>query len=75
MFRKLIAGIARYLDELDEVTRNGIPPPVQFTVRPHEKTEWGMMFAIVDPRGEIVGYDRKVPAEQRCAALNSGHKG
>lgn len=30
------------------------------------------MFAIVDPTGKIVGYDRKKLAEERCAAMNGG---
>lgn len=46
----------------------------RFTIRPHEETEWGTMFAIVDPDGKIIGYDRRVPAEQRCAALNRGRE-
>ena len=68
MFRRLFAGIAEYLDGIDEVARKAAHR--QFTIRPHEETEWGTMFAIVDPSGKVVGYDRKVPAEQRCAALN-----
>lgn len=45
-------------------------PVRKHTIRPHEETEWGTMFAIVDPSGQIVGYDRKKAAEERCAALN-----
>lgn len=41
-----------------------------YTVVEHEMTQWGMIFAIVDPNGKIVGYDREVPAKQRCATLN-----
>jgi hypothetical protein len=43
----------------------------RYAVRPHEKTEWGQMFAIVDLDGRIVGLDRWKPANERCAALNS----
>jgi hypothetical protein len=41
-----------------------------YRVVPHEETEWGTLFAIVGPWGKIYGYDRFVPATQRCAALN-----
>lgn len=41
------------------------------TIRPHEETEWGTMFTIVDPSGKVVGYDRKKAAQERCAALNA----
>jgi hypothetical protein len=47
----------------------GVAKP-RFTIRPHEETEWGTMFAIVDPKGEVVGLDRYAAAKQRCAALN-----
>jgi hypothetical protein len=43
----------------------------RYRVEPHEETEWGQMFAIVDLDGEIVGLDRWKPAHERCAALNS----
>jgi hypothetical protein len=43
----------------------------RYRVEPHEETEWGQMFAIVDLDGEIVGLDRWKPANERCAALNS----
>jgi hypothetical protein len=42
----------------------------RYRVEPHEETEWGQMFAIVDLDGEIVGLDRWKPAHERCAALN-----
>jgi hypothetical protein len=48
--------------------------PPRFKISPHEETEWGTMFAIVDPKGEIVGLDRYVVAKARCDELNSGHK-
>jgi hypothetical protein len=35
-----------------------------------EMTEWGVMFAIISPKGDIVGIDRWKPANERCAALN-----
>jgi hypothetical protein len=43
----------------------------RYRVEPHEETEWGRMFAIVDLDGTIVGLDRGKPANERCAALNS----
>ena len=46
--------------------------PRQFTITPHEETEWGTMFAIRDPKGQIVGLDTYTVARQRCAAFNRG---
>lgn len=46
------------------------PEKKPYRVVEHEKTDWGVMFAIVSPKGEIVGLDRWKPARERCAALN-----
>lgn len=46
------------------------PEKKRYRVVEHEKTDWGTMFAIISPKGEIVGLDRYVVAKQRCAALN-----
>jgi hypothetical protein len=42
----------------------------RFRLVPHEETEWGTIFAIVGPWGKVYGYDRYIPAMQRCEALN-----
>jgi hypothetical protein len=43
----------------------------RYTVVLREKSPWGDIWAILDPKGKEVGLDRKTVAEQRCAALNS----
>lgn len=60
----------RYLNKLGDLIE-GLFGGRRFTVAAHEETEWGTMFAIIAPSGQIVGYDRYVPARQRCSALNA----
>jgi hypothetical protein len=43
----------------------------KFTIRKREETEWGALFDIVSPKGEVVGFDRYAVAKARCDQLNS----
>ena len=41
-----------------------------FKAVPHEQTEWGAIFAVVDKNGRIVALDRWYLAEARAEELN-----
>jgi hypothetical protein len=45
--------------------------PRKFTIRKREETEWGALFDIVSPKGDVIGFDRYAVAKARCDQLNS----